>query len=46
MNAGAADRHRTRVEGAMTGLDLFCVALHHVDVLDRHLQHVGGDLRQ
>ena len=46
MDAGSADRHRARVEGAVTGLDLPGVALHHVDVLDRNLQHVGGDLRQ
>ena len=46
MHAGPADRHRTRIEGAVAGLDLSRVALHYVDVLDRNLQHVGGDLRQ
>jgi hypothetical protein len=30
----------------VAGLDLLCVALHNVDVLDRHLQDIGGDLRQ
>src|SRR5580704_18993359 len=30
----------------MPGLDLLCVALHNIDVLDRHLQDIGGDLRQ
>ncbi len=46
MNAGSADRHRARVEGAVTGLDLPRVALHHVDMLDRNLQDVGGNLRK
>ena len=30
----------------MAGLDLLRVALHNVDILDRHLQRVGGDLRE
>ena len=46
MDARSADRHRAGVEGAVTGLHLSCVALHHVDVFDRNLQHVGGNLRQ
>ena len=46
MDSGSADRHRTRIEGAVAGLDLLRVALHDVDILDRHLQHIGGDLRQ
>ena len=46
MNARSAHRHRARIEGAVTGLDLTRVALHHVDMLDRNLQDVGGDLRK
>src|SRR5258708_15267848 len=46
MKAGSADRHRARVEGAVTGLDLSRVALHHVDMLNRNLKDVGGTLRQ
>ena len=42
MNAGPAHRHGAGVEGAVTGLDLPGVALHHVDMFDRDLQHVGG----
>ena len=46
MNAGSTDRHRAGIEGAVAGLYLARVALHDVDVFDRNLQHVGGDLRQ
>jgi hypothetical protein len=42
----SADRHRTRIERAVPGLDLLRVALHNVDVLDRNLQDISGDLRQ
>ena len=46
MDARSAHRHRAGVEGAVAGLHLSRVALHDVDVFDRNLQHVGGDLRQ
>src|SRR6202171_6577057 len=46
VDAGPADSHRARIEGAVARLHLSCVALHHVNIFDRHLQDIGGDLRK